>query len=309
MEAPGQPRGRVGPSGFVPADPPAPRPERWHQCTDGVDNNGDGLVDCYERSCQRSRYCRKKMYFVTEPEGKTPGLRIDVGMGLALPNYRRPSAEVFSDRYMEDVPFDPDVGGTLALQLGYLFAPYFGAGIDLRVGATAATNETEGLIGVDDDEFKYRGAKGFGYAGGFLRGQIPLGRFVPYVNLSAGYSYAKFAWEVYSPNERWSDIRQNDLEELNFPRDRHEYSTRHFTMALEPGFDFFVRKRSIYLGASAWLPLFAGPVDESATDNVGVMFHVGFTPMWRERPQLKPEYEGALDPPDQVQVEPEPDPQ
>ncbi|MBW2278748.1 MAG: hypothetical protein JRF63_14750, partial [Deltaproteobacteria bacterium] len=62
-------------------------PERGRFCRDGVDNNNDGLIDCFEKSCQKSRRCRKEVYFVPEPEDKPPGLLLSIGLGLAMPNF------------------------------------------------------------------------------------------------------------------------------------------------------------------------------------------------------------------------------
>ncbi|HUT78564.1 MAG TPA: hypothetical protein VM285_12800 [Polyangia bacterium] len=295
--------------------PVAPGPERFHQCRDGIDNNNDGLTDCFEPSCQRGSHCRREMYFVPEPEGKAPGLLLSLGMGLALPNFRRPSATADSSRWGEDIPFDPDFGGLISFQLGYLTAPWFGIGANFMGGGTWASNR--GAFDADDDSYKYNGTKGFAHAGGFVRFQYPAGRFVPYLNIAGGYTYAKFYWDVFDGREYWSDIDSQYAEEpdnLYYPSDSHTYTTGHFTMALEPGADFFVRKRSLAVGIKLWLPVFALPYSESSTDNVGVMFSLTYVPFWRERPALKPEYEQALaaqrqdEPAATLEPEPAPEP-
>jgi hypothetical protein len=283
------------PAAYVAVVPVAPGPERWHQCKDGVDNNNDGLTDCFEPSCQRGSYCRREMYYVPEPEDKAPGLLLSLGLGLALPNYRRPAAKADSARWGEDIPFDPDVGGMVSFDLGYLPVAWFGLGARFMGGISGASNRPE--FDTYDDNYKYNGYKGFGHAGGFLRFQYPAGRFVPSLNIAAGYSYARFQWDVYDGREYWSDIDDHYTEEhdsIYYASDRHTYTTRHFTMALEPGADFFVRQRSLAVGVRLWLPVFALPYSESSTDNVGLMFSLTYLPSWRERPKLKPQYEQAL---------------
>ncbi len=297
---------------YVAVVPVPPGPERWNQCRDGIDNNGDGLTDCFEPSCQRGSHCRREMSFVPEPEDKAPGLLLSLGLGVALPNYRRPTAEAESLRYGEDIPFAPDAGVIAAFELGYLPVPWFGLGAEFMGGATGATNR--GDFDAYSDDYKYQGGKGFAHAGGFIRLQYPAGRFVPYLNIAGGYTYAKYYWEVYDGREYWSDIddhQAGDDENLYYTSDRHTYTTRHFTMALEPGFDLFVRKRSIAIGLKIWLPVFALPTSESSTDNVGVMLSVTYLPFWRERPRLKPEYEKALAEAKQAgpAAEPEPEPE
>jgi hypothetical protein len=283
------------PAHYVAMVPVAPGPERWHQCRDGIDNNHDGLTDCFEPSCQRGTHCRKAMYYVPEPEDKAPGLLLSLGMGLALPNFRRPSATADSRRWGEEIPFDPDVGGMVSFDLGYLPVPWFGLGAQFMGGASGASNRAD--FDTLNDSYKYNGYKGFAHAGGFLRFQYPAGRFVPYLNIAGGYTYAKFHWDVFNGNELWSDIDdhyENDDYHLYYYQDRHTYTTRHFTLALAPGADFFVRARSLAVGVRLWLPVFALPSSESSTDNVGVMFSLTYLPFWRERPKLRPEYERAL---------------
>jgi hypothetical protein len=63
---------------------------------------------------------------------------------------------------------------------------------------------------------------------------------------------------------------------------------RHFTVALEPGFDVFVAKRVFAVGVRAWMPVWA--TSNPDVDNIGVMLNFSFTPMWREKPVIKPEY-------------------
>ena len=79
------------------------------------------------------------------------------------------------------------------------------------------------------------------------------------------------------------------MSQLRGTREIEVATYRHFTLALEPGFDIYVRKRSVAVGLRAWLPVWSS--SHARTDNTGVMFNVTVTPMWRERARLKPEYE------------------
>ncbi|MFO8073982.1 MAG: hypothetical protein R6V85_19135 [Polyangia bacterium] len=264
--------------------------ERGRLCRDGLDNDGNGLADCHEAYCQRSRYCRSKMYFVPEPKNKPMGLTLELSMlGLALPNFRRPTAEVRNRRYAEEIPFSPDIGYVAGTKVGLAPLPWLGFGVNLMFGVTAASNRGEQFG--SDTSYRYDAAKGFAHGGLYARLQWVWDRVVPYVDLAGGYTYAAHYWQVYSPYERWEDIDEQDRNELRYPMDKHRYVSRHFTLAVEPGVDIFLRKRSVALGLSAWLPVLAVPLEESSTDNVGLMFHLTYTPTWREDPKLKPEYE------------------
>ncbi|MCP4599438.1 MAG: hypothetical protein GY847_02695 [Proteobacteria bacterium] len=279
---------------------PAFIPESGLLCRDGKDNNTDGLVDCHEVTCQRYAYCRKKMYFLPESPNKAPGLIVSMGIGLALPNFRTPTAEAESDVYNTDIPFDPDIGFTGNLMLGFLPLKWIGFGIDASFAATGATNQHEYIFSRDDpDEYKYIGYKNTAHVGGFIRFQWPFGRFVPFINIAGGYSVAKYKWKVYEPSNDWDDIDTwNDesdidgLSGLTGEREINSFTSRHFTFAFKPGFDVFVVKRMFAIGMHAWLPVVAS--NESSTDNVGILVHLTVTPMWREHRQLKPEYNVAV---------------
>jgi hypothetical protein len=264
--------------------------ERGRLCRDGLDNDGNGLADCHEEYCQRSRYCRSKMYYVPEPKDKPMGLTLELSMlGLALPNFRRPTAEVHNRRYGEDIPFSPDMGYLAGTKVGLAPLTWLGFGVNLMLGVTAASNRGEQFG--SSESYRYDAAKAFVHSGLYARLQWAWDRVVPYVDLAGGYTYAAHYWQVYSPYERWEDIDEQDRNELDYPMDQHRYVSRHFTLAVEPGVDIFLRKRSVALGLSAWLPVLAVPLEESSTDNVGVMFHLSYTPTWREDPELRPEYE------------------
>ena len=108
-------------------------PETGRLCSDHIDNDKNGLIDCHEPACQTSGYCRKLMYERPEPKSKAPGVLVNAGFGLAMPNYRIPTAKTEwtseSGDVYDNVPFDPDMGVMLDLQLGYLFIPWVGAGV------------------------------------------------------------------------------------------------------------------------------------------------------------------------------------
>jgi len=267
------------------------KPERGRYCRDGIDNNHNGEIDCHEESCQGYHYCRRQMYYVPEPEDKAPGFLVSTGIGLALPNFRMPTAEVRSSRYGEDIPFDPDMGGFFQLKLGYLPLKWLGFGTNLALAATGASNRSDFFLDDDDVNYKYDGAKVWLHGGAFVRFQYPFGIFVPYLDLSGGYSYARYGWEVFPDYVDWDDIDDFDRDDRRAYRDTYHSGFGHFTFALEPGFDVFVRKRSIAVGARAWLPVIAAA--DSSTDNIGILFTLTFTPMWRESARLKPEYEDS----------------
>jgi hypothetical protein len=246
------------------------------------------------------------MYEVPEPADKAPGLIVNFGFGIALPNFRTPTATAESPHY-DEVPFDPDIGGIIAFKLGYLPLKWLGIGANLMGGISGASNRREFLETSDDpDYYKYIGDKGFGHVGGFLRVQWPFDRVVPYLDIAAGYSFLKYQWQVYDAANDWSDIAgQWDSNDDNYDdyyfedennivgiQDIITFRSRHFTFALEPGIDFFVSKRRFAIGLNAWLPVIAS--NDSSTDNIGVMFNLTYAPTWREAPQLKPEYDVAM---------------
>jgi hypothetical protein len=277
----------------APAPPPPPAEERGWMCSDGVDNDRDGLTDCFEKSCQSGRRCRREIYYVPEPEDKAPGLIISFGGGLAVPNFRGNDTKGHSDVY-GNVPFHPDLGGLLNLSVGVLPVRWFGVGVNLMAGASFGSNrrsweaDEDGHDPTFRDPYKYDSYKGFGHVGGFVRFQWPFDRFVPYLQLSGGYSYARERWWIYNGSESWANIDENDESQLDGTREHDVRVFRHFTAAIEPGFDLFLRKRTFAVGLRAWLPVWANANPD--VDNIGVMLNFTFTPMWRERPVMKPEY-------------------
>jgi hypothetical protein len=286
--------------------PPKPTwvPESGIQCRDGKDNNGDGQIDCHEMTCQRYHYCRQLMYETPETPNKEPGLLVNIGFCVAFPNFRTPTATANSIHYGE-VPFDPDMGGMLALKLGYMSLKWLGVGLNFLTGITGASNHSEFLETTDDpNRYKYFGEKTFGHIGGFLRLQWVFDRVVPYLDIAAGYSFMEYQWQIYDPSNDWDDIsgqwddgNHDDYyyyDEGNIVgyQDTNRFRTRHFTFALEPGIDFYVSKRRFAIGLNAWMPVVAS--NDSSTDNIGVMFNLTYMPMWREQPRLKPEYDVAM---------------
>jgi hypothetical protein len=286
--------------GYVPGTTPPPepgwKPETDRQCSDGLDNNEDGLIDCHEVSCQRYRYCRNLMYETPEPKNKAPGLFFNFGLGAALPNFRTPTAETdgggyWTDQY--DIPFDPDIGGMLDIKVGYLPLKWLGFGIKLMGAVSAAGNRYEHMFSYDSpDLYKYQGFKLSAYVGGFVRFQWPFDRVVPFLDVAfAGYSFTGYVWKIYDPDNSWEDIHDDNAVGV---QETYETDARHYTFALEPGIDFFVVKRKFGIGVKAWLPVVASPTSQSSKDNTGVQISFTITPMWAERPQLKPEYDVTI---------------
>ncbi|MCK9460830.1 MAG: hypothetical protein M0R80_14425 [Proteobacteria bacterium] len=274
---------------FVIPPPPVPEEERGWMCSDGIDNDRDGLVDCYEKLCQSHRRCKREIYYVPVDPDKAPGLLVSFGGGLAVPNFRGNQTKGHSDIY-GDVPFHPDYGGLVDLSIGVLPVKFFGVGLNLIAGGTYGTNRQDWDDGdhIFDDPYKYDAVKGFGHVGGYVRFQWPFERFVPYLQISGGYTYARERWWIYDGQEPWSNIDEQDEAELDSMSDYDVKIYRHFTVALEPGFDVFVAKRFFAVGLRAWMPVWA--TSNPDVDNVGVMLNFSFTPMWRERPVVKPEY-------------------
>jgi hypothetical protein len=272
--------------------------EQGLQCRDGIDNDVDGLIDCYDAICSRSNYCKRIMYERPEPANKPPGLIINAGFGAAFPNFRTPAVETTwidletGDHY-DNVPFDPDMGVMLDFQIGYLFLPWFGAGIGLKSAFTFASNRELYFTSSDnEDDYKYVGSKFYGNVGAFFRAQWPVGRVVPFINAHVGYSVYQATWHVYDPDNTWSDIDDYEIDDDNYiVGERTEIRSdrnRHFTFALEPGVDIFVVKRMFGIGIKTWLPVVASKNSEA--DNIGILINMIFTPIWREPPQLRPEY-------------------
>ena len=105
----------------------------------------------------------------------------------------------------------------------------------------------------------------------------------------AGYTVARYTWELYPSNVSWDAINRDFPPEQTV---RTDY--RHYTFAFEPGFDAFVKKRVFAIGARAWMPVVAAPESQSSTDNTTFMVNFTYTPMWREKPRLKPEYDPTI---------------
>lgn len=282
--------------------PPEPLPpiiiqESGHLCYDGLDNDENGKTDCYEIACQRTSYCRKMMYERPVPADKAPGLFMNIGFGVALPNYRLPTMETtWVGRYGNEyeVPFDPDMGIMIDYQVGYLFLKFLGAGVSFKSAFTFASNRSLYFQTDDDpDNYKYTGNKYYGNLSGFLRFQWPFRKVTPYLNMHVGYSTAQATWNVYDPLNDWEDIDDAEYydddsylygERTEIRSDRN----RHFTFGLEPGVDFSIVERMFAVGLRVWLPVVAN--EDSSMDNLGVLINFNFTPMWREPLQLKPEY-------------------
>jgi hypothetical protein len=264
-------------------------------CRDGVDNDENGSADCHDPQCQSSYYCRKEMYYYPEDNTRPPGLFVSFGLGLALPNYRYPHAETDSI-YGRNISFDPDLGGMLDFQVGFMFLKYLGAGFNFKSAFTGGSNRDEQIFSEQSDEdYKYLGFKYWGNVGGFVRAQWPFERVVPYVNVHMGFSSARHRWHVYDAENTWSDVydyESDDSEYIEGERDEKKSGAmRHFTFAFEPGFDVFVAKRLFGIGLKVWLPVVAS--SDSETDNVGVMANFTFTPQWRGKKQLKDEYKNT----------------
>lgn len=267
-------------------------PESGWQCEDSIDNDGNGRIDCHDAPCQKTAYCRQTMYTRPEPRNKAPGLFLNVGIGVALPNYRKPTAEIAEAPYYS-VPFDPDLGIMLDMQLGYLFVPFVGAGIGFKNAFTYGTNRDEYFISYDaPEDYKYTGSKYFGNISGFVRLQWPFPRIVPYVSVHLGYSVSTYRWNVYSPENEWGRIYDYEADpDTEIHGEAYEYTlerSRHFTFTLEPGFEMLAVKRLFGAGVRAWLPVVASK--NASRDNVGILLNFSFYPMWRERPRLKPEF-------------------
>ncbi len=273
---------------------PEPMPERGRLCRDGKDNNEDGYIDCHEKSCQRYAYCRRHMYYVPEPPDKAPGYFLNFGWGVALPNFRGPEVETHVPEY-GNIPFDPDVGLMFSMKTGWLFLKWLGLGVNFNFGATGASNYERYLLDSDSpDLYKYDGGQVFAHVGGVVRFQWPYCRFVPYIDVAAGFSFMEYQWYIYRADNAWDDIREDIIDPdgdayIQGTSYVNKEKFTHFTLAIEPGFDFYVSSRRFAIGLKGWLPVFASHNPES--DNIGIMASFTYTPKWREPPQLRPEYE------------------
>jgi hypothetical protein len=270
--------------------------ETGRQCRDGVDNDGDGLLDCHEASCQGYHYCRKMMHERPLRQDAPQGLFISLGLGAALPNYRFPSNAKVDSEYGQNVPFDPDIGGMADLKVGYAPLKFLGFGLNWKGAGTFASNEFDYFSKTDDDAgYKYEGDKEWRHLGAFVRLTYPFGRFVPYLDVSGGYTHMKYEWRIYSKDTNWADIeewgaykRENSTNDAFENRDVERMTRRHFTLAVEPGFDYFVIPQTFAVGLHAYLPVFAS--SNPSLDNTGAMLTFTVTPGWRGRPQLKSEF-------------------
>ncbi len=277
-----------------PPPPPGPMQERSWQCKDGIDNDENGLTDCHDPECQPLRHCKRIMYERPETPNRAPGLYVNIGMGLALPNYNLPTVETGSDYGV--VPFDPDMGVMMGVQVGYLFLKFLGVGLNMQRAFTFASNRSEYFIDWDyEEDYKYQGDKYYGTFGGLLRIQWPFRWGVPYLNAHAGYSASRYEWYVYDGRNSWETIydweNYGDVRLIGQRDERREPNdgyARHFLFALEPGIEFSVIRRFFSIGIRGWLPVVA--TKNFSYDNVGIMTSFTFTPMWREKPVLKPEY-------------------
>jgi len=279
--------------------------ERGAMCIDGIDNDNNGIVDCHEASCRRERKCQQKMYYIPEAPDKAPSLLVTLGLGLAFPNFRGSDISVHSRMYNTKIPFDPDMGVLMDFKVGYLPTHFIGFGLNIKGGGSYGSNRTDGkTISNNFDDAKYTAEKIWGHGGMFLRIQYPFKRFVPYLDIAAGYSFSVQRWDIFSSKEKWSTIEEWDNEQLDYPKEEITTTVGRFSFALEPGFDVFVRNRSIAIGMRAWLPVWA--TFKPSYDNIGLTVAVTFTPLWRAHRQLKPEYsnEASDSAPNAAYVEP-----
>lgn len=267
--------------------------ERGNLCKDGIDNDNNGLIDCHDATCKTTRYCQQEMYDYPNDPYRAPGVFFQVGMGLALPNANWKDTRVNST-YGTRVPFDPDTGGMMNFKMGIAPIPWFGLGMNFNFGGTFASNREEFISITDsDDKYKYDGYKVFGHVGGFVRLQYPAKRFTAYLDVAGGVSAARYKWRIYDAAESWSDISDDwdenweDRSDM-LPHDTKYKQTHHFSLVLEPGFDYFVVERKVGIGMHAWLPVYGS--SNSGMDNIGILFNATFTPTWREPRVLKDEY-------------------
>lgn len=262
-------------------------PELGLRCRDNKDNDGNGLVDCQEKTCHRTWYCRSRIYYVPETPGRPVGLMLGFSTGPAIGNWRENRAGVCIDENRDGdcdarVGYSQNIGMAFKLEAAYLPTDWFGFGIEVMFAASGATNQFRH----DPDDYKYEAVQLTVHGGGFVRLQLPVWeRFVPYLQVAGGYSYISYFWMIYGPQESWTDIHGGDYGQRATPRRRLGQGM----IALEPGFDVYVRKRSIAVGLRAWLPMWG--YEDASADVIGVMANLTYTPRWREKPRLKPEYE------------------
>ncbi len=250
------------------------------QCIDVIDNNNNGVTDCDEPSCQGVEFCLEKIYYIPEPKKKPMKILMTIGLGVAFPNWSPPVSEGQEDsagnRYV--VPYLPDVGPMADVSLAYLFFHWFGAGLK---GLVAGTNVQSRDRWYEEDYYKFDGVKVLINVSAFARFQYPFKRFVPYVNLVAGYSYVQYRWVTFT--------RFNEETDSIMTLDRIiEPPSRHLTFAFELGTDYFIIKRTLAVGVKAWLPFAA--TNGSGMDNTGFLFTATYTPMWAEKKTIRPQY-------------------
>ena len=267
--------------------------ERGNLCKDGIDNDNNGLIDCHDAPCQTTRYCQREMYDYPDDPSRGPGIFFQVGLGLALPNFNWKDVRVNS-QYGNRIPFDPDTGGMANFKIGVAPIPWLGFGMNLNLGGTFASNREE-FISIADQSgaYKYDGYKVFGHIGGFVRIQYPAKRFTAYLDVAGGSTFARYKWRVYDGAASWSDISDDwdkDWEDDSdmLPHDTRYKQGHHFSLVLEPGFDFFVVEKKVGIGMHAWLPVLAS--SNNSMDNIGILFNATFIPTWRQPRQLKDEY-------------------
>lgn len=267
--------------------------EKGRLCKDGIDNDKNGLTDCHDDPCRTTRYCQKEMYEYPYDAYRAPGIFFQAGIGLAVPNFNWKDVRVNS-QYGNRVPFDPDTGGMMNFKVGVAPIPWIGFGMNLNFGGTFASNREE-FISIADSasNYKYDGYKVFGHIGGFVRLQYPAKRFTAYLDVAGGSTFSRYKWRIYDGDASWSDISDDWDEDWEDDSDLLPHDTRykqghHFSLVLEPGFDFFVVERKVGIGMHAWLPVYAS--SNQGMDNIGILFNATFTPTWRQPRVLKEEY-------------------
>jgi hypothetical protein len=281
--------------GLVDCDEPAcnasvycvPGPEEGLRCRDNKDNDKNGLIDCEEEGCRRSYYCRKRIYYTPLTPGRPMAWMVSLGVGLALPNWSQPEAngEVLENGSRQPVPFDAKVGLALNLEVAYMPLSWLGGGISSTIAGIWDSSREP--FETDYTTYKYDAAKLQGSIGGFVRLQVPVWeRFVPFVNLHVGYTYSKYYWVVYPATDSWSNIDQGYYSARATP----EYGVGHASFMVEPGFDAFVRARTVAIGLRAQLPVATIKWSAHSTDSAALFLSVSYTPTWRERPVIRPEY-------------------
>lgn len=250
------------------------------QCIDNVDNNGNGLLDCEEPSCQGVEFCLERIYYIPEPMDKPMKAFVQLGLGAAFPNWDPPVSEGQQDsegnRYV--VPYLPDIGPMADLTLAYIFLPWVGVGVK---GMFAGTNVQSRDEWYEEDYYKFDGFKILFNISAVVRFQYPFKSIVPFINVLAGYSYVQYRWVTFT--------RFDEENETMMTLDRIiEPPSRHITFAFELGFDAFIVKRKWAAGSKLLLPFAA--TAGSGMDNTGLLLTITYTPLWPEKRAIKPKY-------------------